>query len=101
MPKLMSKSKLVTKIAEKTGVSKKKAALLFGELFKLAVRESKRAGRFVIPNIGWIVVVHGKTRMGRNPQTGEAIKVRSRRVVRMRPSKALKQHVLKANGWPD
>jgi nucleoid DNA-binding protein len=39
--------------------------------------------------------------MGRNPQTGKAIKIKAKIVVRLRPSKALKDAVLKGNGWPD
>jgi DNA-binding protein HU-beta len=94
--KPLSKTKIVSHIAEKVGTPKKTAATFFDELFKLAVKEAKgRAGKFVIPGIGRIVKAHRKARMGRNPQTGEAIKIKAKTVVRLRPSKALKDAVLK------
>src|SRR5713226_3226235 len=94
--KPLSKTKVVGHIAEKVGTAKKTAALFFEELFKLAVREAKGgAGKFVIPGIGRVVKAHRKARMGRNPPTGEAIPIKAKPVVRLRPSKALKDAVLK------
>src|SRR5450631_3508512 len=93
--KPLSKTKIVSHMAEKVGTPKKTAALFFEELFKLAVREAKGgAGKFVIPGIGRIVKAHRKARMGRNPQTGEAIKIKAKTVVRLRAAKALKDSVL-------
>ena len=94
--KPLSKTKIVSHVAEKIGSPKKTAALFFDELFKLAVKESKGgAGKFVIPGIGRVVKAHRKARMGRNPQTGEAIKIKAKTVVRLRPSKAFKDAILK------
>ncbi|HZC65889.1 MAG: HU family DNA-binding protein [Candidatus Acidiferrum sp.] len=94
--KPLSKTKIVSHMAEKIGSPKKTAALFFEELFKLAVKESKGgAGKFVIPGIGRVVKAHRKARMGRNPQTGEAIKIKAKTVVRLRPSKAFKDAILK------
>src|SRR6266481_6701280 len=94
--KPMSKSKIASYIAEKVATPKKTAVLFFDELFKLAVKEAKGgAGKFVIPNIGRVVKAHRKARMGRNPQTGEAIKIKAKTVVRLRPAKAFKDAVLK------
>ena len=94
--KPMSKTKTVSHIAEKLSTSKKTAAQFFEELFQLAVREAKgAAGKFVIPGIGRVVKAHRKARMGRNPQTGEAIKIKAKTVVRLRPTKAFKDAVLK------
>ena len=96
MSKPLSKTKVVGHMAEKVGTAKKTAALFFEELFKLAVKEAKGgAGKFVIPGIGRVVKAHRKARMGRNPQTGEAIKIKAKTVVRLRPSKAFKDAVLK------
>ena len=94
--KPLSKTKIVSHIAEKLGTAKKQAALFFEELHKLAVKEAKgAAGKFVIPGIGRIVKAHRKARMGRNPQTGEAIKIKAKTVVRLRAAKAFKDAVLK------
>jgi nucleoid DNA-binding protein len=68
--KPMSKTKIVSHLAEKTGTPKKVSALFFDELFKLAVKECKgAAGKFVIPNIGRAVKAHRKARMGRIPSS--------------------------------
>jgi DNA-binding protein HU-beta len=94
--KPMSKTKIVGYIAEKVSTPKKTVALFFEELHKLAVKEAKGgAGKFVIPGIGRVVKAHRKARMGRNPQTGEAIKIKAKTVVRLRPAKMLKDAVLK------
>src|SRR5258706_12038700 len=94
--KPLSKTRVGAHTAEKVGKEKKPAALFFEELFKLAVKEAKGgAGKFVIPGIGRVVKAHRKARMGRNPQTGEAIKIKAKTVVRLRPSKAFKDAVLK------
>ena len=96
MSKPLSKTKIVGHIAEKVGTPKKTAAMFFDELFKLAVKEAKgAAGKFVIPGLGRLVKAPRKARMGRNPQTGEQIKIKAKTVVRLRPSKALKDAVLK------
>lgn len=95
MAKPMSKSKVVAHVAEKCGTSKKAAAGFFETLFNLAVKECKSgAGKFVIPGLGRAVKAHRKARMGRNPQTGQPIKIKAKTVVRLRPSKQFKDAVL-------
>jgi DNA-binding protein HU-beta len=95
MAKPMSKSKIVAHLADKTGTPRKAVVSYFEELFKLAVKECKGgAGKFVIPNLGRAVKAHRKARMGRNPQTGEAIKIKAKTVVRLRAAKAFKDAVL-------
>ncbi|MFY9529675.1 MAG: HU family DNA-binding protein [Candidatus Acidiferrales bacterium] len=91
----MSKSKIVAHLAEKTGTTKKASAQFFDELFKLAVKEAKSVGKFVIPGLGRAVKAHRKARMGRNPATGEPIKIKAKTVVRLRAAKAFKDAVLK------
>ncbi|HET6930231.1 MAG TPA: HU family DNA-binding protein [Candidatus Acidoferrum sp.] len=94
--KPLSKTKIVSHLAEKAGTAKKTVVTFFDELHKLAVKEAKGgAGKFVIPGIGRVVKAHRKARMGRNPQTGEAIKIKAKTVVRLRPAKVLKDAVLK------
>jgi len=88
MAKPMSKSKIVAHIARKVGTPKKTVATFFDELFKLAVKERKSGtGKFVIPGLGRAVKAHRKARMGRNPQTGEPIKIKAKTVVRLRAAK--------------
>ena len=59
------------------------------------MKEAKCAGKFVIPGIGRAVKAHRKARMGRNPATGEAIKIKAKTVVRLRAAKAFKDAILK------
>ena len=96
----LSKSKIIAHIADKVStpekpISKKQAASFFDELFKLAVKEAKGAGKFVIPGIGRAVKAHRKARMGRPPAPGEAIKIKAKTVVRLRAAKAFKDAILK------
>ncbi len=96
MAKPLSKSKIVAHIAGKISTPKKTVANFFEELSKLAVKELKGgAGKFVIPGLGRAVKAHRKARMGRNPQTGEAIKIKAKTVVRLRAAKAFKDAVLR------
>ncbi|MGH9778699.1 MAG: HU family DNA-binding protein [Candidatus Acidiferrales bacterium] len=95
MAKPLSKSKIVAHMAEKCEMSKKGVSTFFDELFKLAAKEAKSAGKFVIPGLGRAVKRNTKARMGRNPQTGEPIKIKAKTVVRLRPSKQFKEAVLK------
>lgn len=92
MAKAMSKAKIADYLAGKIGVTKKMAQQFLDELAKLAYREAKNS--FTLPGIGKLVVVNRKARMGRNPQTGEAIRIPARRVLRFRIAKAAKDAVL-------
>lgn len=94
MAKVMTKAATVSHLADKTGLTKKQVAGGFEELFTLAVKEAKKNGAFVLPGIGKIVLSNRKARMGRNPQTGEPIKIAAKRVVRIRAAKALKDAIL-------
>ncbi|HEB72877.1 MAG TPA: HU family DNA-binding protein, partial [Nitrospirae bacterium] len=62
------------------------------DLAQLAYKESKLG--FTLPGLGKLVLVNRKARMGRNPQTGEAIKIPAKKVVKFRVAKACKDSVL-------
>ena len=94
MAKVMSKSQVVAHLAEKADLSKKTAVLVLEELASLATKECRAGGQFVIPGIGKAVKAHRKARMGRNPQTGEAIKIAAKTVVKFRLAKAFKDSVV-------
>jgi len=61
-------------------------------LMALAYKNAKNS--FTIPGLGKIVLVNRKARMGRNPATGETIKIASKRVVKFRVAKAAKDAIL-------
>jgi DNA-binding protein HU-beta len=73
----MTKTQLVALMAEKIEITKKQAALFFETLAELAVKEAKKNDVFVVPGIGRLKKVQRKARTGRNPQTGEAIKIKA------------------------
>lgn len=94
MAKVMSKSQVVSHLAEKTDIPKKTAGALLEELVVLATKECKSGGQFVIPGLGKAVKAHRKARQGRNPQTGEAIQIPARTVVKFRLAKAFKDAIV-------
>jgi DNA-binding protein HU-beta len=96
MAKVMTKAATVAHLADKTGLTKKQVAGFMDEVCTLAVKEAKRNGAFVLPGIGKVVLSNRKARMGRNPQTGEPIKIAAKRVVRIRAAKSLKDSILGA-----
>ena len=77
----MTKSELLAKLAESTGLSKKDVGKMLDELAGLAYKEVKKGGEFVVPGFGKMVKVNRKARMGRNPATGEDMMMKARRVV--------------------
>jgi len=92
MAKAMTKSQIMTKLAECNGVTKKDATAFVDSLIQLAYKEAKNG--FTLPGLGKLVLVRRKARMGRNPQTGEAIKIPAKRVVKFRIAKAAKDAIL-------
>ncbi len=90
----MTKSQVLSSLAESTGLSKKDVTTLMEKLTELAYKEVKGSGEFVVPGIGKLVKVHRKERMGRNPATGESIKILAKTVVKFRVAKAAKEAVL-------
>lgn len=94
MAKAMTKSQIADHVAEKNGLTKKAANEIILSLVELAYKEAKNT--FTIPGLGKLVLVNRKARMGRNPQTGEAIKIPAKRVVKFRIAKACKDAVVGA-----
>jgi DNA-binding protein HU-beta len=92
MSKAMSKSQVADQLAKKVSTTKKMAVQMLEELASLAYREAKNT--FTLPGLGKLVLVNRKARMGRNPQTGEPIKIPAKRVVKFRVAKACKDAVL-------
>ena len=92
--KPMTKSQIVAHFAEKFDVKRTQAREFFDELNSLAEKELKRSGEFVLPGMCKLVVQKRKARMGRNPATGEPIKIPAKTVVKARIAKQLKDAVL-------
>lgn len=90
----MTKSQQLAALTEKTGLSKKDVSAVLDELANMAYSEVKKTGEFVVPGFGKLVKAHRKARMGRNPATGESIKIAAKTVVKFRLAKAAKDAVL-------
>jgi len=93
MAKGMTKTQLVRHMAEKLEITNKQAAAGLELLAETAVKETKKNGEFTIPGIGKLVKAERKARMGRNPQTGEAIKIKAKTVVKFRVAKVAKDAI--------
>ena len=92
MAKPLTKSQITADIATKTGVTKKAAGEILQSLVELAYKNAKNT--FTLPGLGKLVLVNRKARLGRNPATGEAIKIAAKRVVKFRVAKAAKDAIL-------
>ncbi len=87
-PTPLTQTQVVTALAEKCEVNKKVAKTLLDGLAELAVAETKRTGKFVMPGLGRLVKSDRQARTGRNPATGATIQIPARTVVKFRVSKA-------------
>ncbi len=94
--KRMSQSEILGHFAEKFELKRAVAKEFFTELAELATREVKRNGEFVLPGFGKMVMAQRKAREGRNPATGETIKIPAKTTLKFRIGKAMKDSVLPA-----
>ena len=92
MAKAMTKAQIVVELSKKTGLTKKDVAGLLEAQAALAYKQAKNG--FTVPGIGKLVVVRRKARMGRNPATGEKIRIPAKRALKFRIAKAAKDAVL-------
>ena len=90
----MTKSQLINYIAEEAEVPRKTAVRMLEALGEVAYKEAKQG--FTIPGLGKLVLMNRKARMGRNPATGEAIKIPAKKVLKFRIAKAAKDAILGA-----
>ena len=91
--KKMTKTDLVRFLAEKMELSNKQTAEFLDLLASTAVSETKKNGEFTIPGLGKLVKAQRAARLGRNPQTGESIKIKAKTAVKFRVAKAAKDAI--------
>ncbi len=84
---------LAAEIAQKHDMSKKDAEATLGEFVTLVTRHLKKGDRLRLSGLGVLQVRKRAARMGRNPATGEAIKIKASKKVAFRPAKELKESV--------
>lgn len=90
----MTKTQVLSALAEKSGLAKKEVQTVLDALSELAYAEAKNG--FVIPGLGKLVLTHRAARVGRNPATGETIQIPAKTVVKFRIAKACKEAILGA-----
>lgn len=94
--KAMTKGQLIAALAEKNDVSKTAIKGILEDLAAIAYKEAKTG--FTLPGVGKLVLVNRKARMGRNPATGETIKIPAKKVVKFRIAKACKDAIVPPKG---
>jgi DNA-binding protein HU-beta len=90
----MTQTQIVQTLADKIEVPKKVAKAMIDNLAQTAISEVKKNGVFVLPGLGRLVRAERKARIGRNPATGESIKIAAKKVVKFRVAKAAKEAIV-------
>lgn len=89
----MQKSDLVEKIADESGISKAAADRALNSLLSNVTKELKKGGRVSLVGFGTFSISKRAARTGRNPQTGETIKIKATKVPKFSAGKGLKDSV--------
>src|SRR5215475_8501 len=92
--KLMTKSQFAAHLAATFSLSKKAANDVIDEIASVALAQTKKVGAFTLPGIGKLVKANRKARKGRNPATGEEIRIPAKTVVKFRVAKAAKDNIV-------
>jgi DNA-binding protein HU-beta len=90
----MTQTAIVSTLADKTGLKKSEVKTVFDALTELATSEVKKNGEFTVPGFGKLKKTNRKAREGRNPATGEIIKIPAKTTVKFSVGKAMKDSVL-------
>jgi DNA-binding protein HU-beta len=90
-----TKSGIMAALAEAAGISKKEAVAVYEKLVDIAVKGAKQEEKGItLPGIGKVKLVKRPARTCRNPATGEMVKVKAKKVVKLQACKALKDAIL-------
>ena len=90
-----TKSGIIAALAEAGEISKKQAVAVYERLLDLSIKGAKQEDKgFMLPGLGKVKLVKRPARTGRNPATGETIKIKAKTVVKIVACKALKDAIL-------
>ncbi|MAX67424.1 MAG: integration host factor subunit alpha [Bacteriovoracaceae bacterium] len=89
----VTKADIVERVYKEAGFSKKEAADLVDLIFKVIKETLSRGEKVKISGFGNFSIRDKATRMGRNPQTGEAMPISARRVLTFKPSQILRDDI--------
>ena len=84
---------LAASLADSHDIAKKQAEAVLGDLVTLTTRHLKKGDKIRLTGLGILQVRKRAARMGRNPATGETIKIKARKKIAFRPAKELKEAV--------
>ena len=90
----MTKTALIRYMAEQMETPPKQIAAFFNLLIETATTQTRTQGEFTVPGLGKLVKAQRAARMGRNPATGEAIKIKAKTTVKFRLLKSVKDAVV-------
>jgi DNA-binding protein HU-beta len=88
-----TKAQIIAKLAEDVDLTKKQAAAALESLVQMAYKGAKSKDGFTVPGLGKLIKQRRKARWGRNPATGEKIKIKAKTVLKFRIAKAAKEGV--------
>ncbi len=86
----MTQAQFFQAVAESSQVAKAQVRAVFDAVEQVVMKQLKNAGKIPLGGLGAVKLVDRKARMGRNPATGEAIKIPAKTVVKITPSKGMK-----------
>jgi DNA-binding protein HU-beta len=86
----MTQAQFFAAVADKAAMSKAQVKGVFEAVEEVVMKNLKSAGKIPLGGLGAVKLQQRKARMGRNPATGEAIKIAAKTVVKIAPSKAMK-----------
>ena len=86
-------SKIAAELAEKHEMSKKAMGELLGAFIDLTVKHLKKGAKVRVTGLGIFQVRKRPARMGRNPATGEAIKIKASKKLAFRAAKEVKEAI--------
>ena len=85
----MNKAELVAQVAEETGITKTQANAALDSFIDTVTKTLKKGDKVTLVGFGTFSVSKRQARTGRNPQTGEAIKIKAKKVARFKAGKEL------------
>jgi len=89
----MNKADLIAKLAKDADITKEKANIAIDSLVEGVTKGLKKGQRVTLVGFGTFYTTKRKARTGRNPQTGETIQIKAKKVARFKPGKDLEHQV--------
>ncbi len=86
----MTQAQFFSDVAEKAQISKAQVKAVFEGIEEVITKKLKAEGRIPLGGLGYAKLVDRKARVGRNPQTGEPVKIPAKTVLKLMPSKTMK-----------